>query len=88
MYIIHISNVDGSNPFHLCVLENNKDPDHVKNAIRTTLRQEQYNDDSNYHIEVVEGRYDGYIVVVNTDEYIQPVAVLAANVSEIRTFVP
>jgi hypothetical protein len=87
MHIITLSNVDGSYPFNLCILENIKEPAHVLEAIRTTLRQDRYNDDSNYYIEVQRAKYDDYIVVVNTDEFIQPVALFAARIEEIRTFV-
>jgi hypothetical protein len=85
--IITLSYVDGSFPFSLCVLGSNKrDHSDIIDAIRMTLRQEKFNDDSNYYIEIQRDKYDDYIVVVNTDEFIQPVAVFRASVSDIRTF--
>jgi hypothetical protein len=87
MRIVTLSNVDGSYPFNLCVLgENKRDVSDLVDAVRMSLRQDKYNDDGNYYIEVQRVRCDEYIVVVTTDEFIEPVAVFSAHVSDIRTF--
>jgi hypothetical protein len=88
MRIVTLTNPDGSFPCNLCVIEDSTtDMGYLFDAIRTTLRQERYNDDGNYYIDVRRTKCpDECFVVVTTDEFIQPVDVFLATIRDIRWY--
>jgi hypothetical protein len=81
MRVITLSDLNGKNPFNLCILgENKKDDTDIVEAINYILMRDFYSDGGNFHIHIEHARYSDFVVVVTTDTCIEPVATYLARV--------
>jgi hypothetical protein len=87
MRVITLSNLNGKNPFNLCILgENKKDDADVMEAINYILMRDFYSDGGNYHIHTEHARHSDFVVVVTTDTCIEPVATYLARVQTVSVY--
>jgi hypothetical protein len=87
MRVITLSNLNGKNPFNLCILgENKKDDADVMEAINYILMRDFYSDGGNYHIHIEHARHSDFVVVVTTDTCIEPVATYLARVQTVSVY--
>lgn len=87
MRVITLSNLNGKNPFNLCILgENKKDDADVMEAINYILMRDFYSDGGNYHIHIEHARHTDFVVVVTTDTCIEPVATYLARVQTVTVY--
>ena len=81
MRVITLSNLNGKNTFNLCILgENKKDDVSIGDAIKSVLMKDFYDNGGNYHIHIEHAKYGDFVVIVTTDDYMEPVAVYLAQV--------
>jgi hypothetical protein len=84
MRVITLSNLNGKNPFNLCILgENKKDDADVMEAIKYILMRDFYSDGGNFHIQIEHAKHSDFVVIVTTDDYIEPAATYLAQVQTV-----
>jgi hypothetical protein len=87
MRVITLSDLNGKNPFNLCILgENKKDDTDIVEAINYILMRDFYSDGGNYHIHTEHARHSDFVVVVTTDTCIEPVATYMARVQTVPVY--
>ena len=87
MRVITLSTLNGKNPFNLCILgENKKDDASTMEAIKYILMRDFYSDGGNFHIHIEHAKHGDFVVIVTTDNYVEPVETYLAQVQTVSVY--
>jgi hypothetical protein len=87
MRVITLSDMLGNNRYNLCILGDNKTGnDSVKDAIKSVIMSNYENCEGNYSVHIESAKYGDYVVVITTDQYVEPVAVRLALIQTVPVY--
>jgi hypothetical protein len=87
MRVITISTLTGKNYYNLCILgENTKNTESIESVIKSVFLQDFEDCEGNYYVHVEQAKHGDFVVVITTDQYVEPVAVHLAQVQTVSVY--